>query len=70
MIIRNLALYQDKYYIRVNEENDTIFYFFDYDVRSAEINMQFQHFHTFYEMCLLLCPNAIHFIEGVRYELQ
>lgn len=70
MIIRNLALYQDKYYIRVNEENDTIFYFFDYDVRSAEINMQFQHFHTFYEMCLLLCPNAIHFIEGVPYELQ
>ncbi len=70
MILKNLALYQDKYYVRVNEENDTIFYFFDYDVRSADINMQFQHFHTFYELCVLLCPNAIHFIEGVPYEIQ
>lgn len=70
MLIQNLALYEDKYYIRVNEENDPLFYFFDYDVRSAEINMQFQHFHTFYELCVLLCPNAIHFVEGKPYELQ
>ncbi len=70
MLIQNLALYDDKYYIRVNEENDLLFYFFDYDVRSADINMQFQHFHTFYEMCILLCPNAVHFIEGKPHELQ
>lgn len=70
MLIQNLALYEDKYYIRVNEENDPLFYFFDYDVRSAEINMQFQHFHTFYELCILLCPHAIHFVEGKPYELQ
>lgn len=70
MLIDNLALYQDRYYIRVNKENDPIFYFFDYDVRSADINMRFQHFHTFYEICVLLCPNAIHFIEGVPYEMQ
>lgn len=70
MIIQNLALYQEKYYIHVNKENDTIFYFFDYDVRSADINMQFQHFHTFYELCILLCPNAVHFVEGIPYEVQ
>ena len=70
MLIQNLALYNDRYYIRVNEENDTIFYFFDYDVRSADINMQFQHFHTFYELCILLCPNAVHFVEGIPYEVQ
>ena len=70
MIIQNLALYQDKYYIHVNEEKDSIFYFFDYDVRSSDINMPFQHFHRFYEMCILLCPNAIHFIEGIPYEIQ
>ncbi len=70
MLIQNLAQYQDKYYIHVNEETDTIFYFFDYDVRSAEINMQFQHFHPFYELCILLCPNAVHFIEGRPYEVQ
>lgn len=70
MLIQNLALYQDKYYIHVNKESDTIFYFFDYDVRSADINMPFQHFHTFYELCILLCPNAVHFVEGIPYEVQ
>lgn len=70
MIIQNLALYQDKYYIHVNEENEAMFYFFDYDVRSADINMEFQHFHTFYELCILLSPNAVHFIEGIPYEIK
>ncbi len=70
MIIQNLALYQEKYYIRINEENDTFFYFFDYDTRSADYNMQFQHFHTFYELCIFLCPNAVHFVEGVPYDVQ
>ncbi len=70
MLIQNLALYEDKYYIRVNGESDTLFYFFDYDVRSADKNMQFQHFHTFYELCVLLCPDTTHFLEGKPYELQ
>ena len=70
MIIQNLALYQDKYYIKVNEENDTLFYFFDYDSRSADINMQFQHFHTFYEICIMLSSDAVHFIEGVPHRLE
>ena len=47
MLIDNLALYEDKYYIRVGNEGDPLFYFFDYDTRSADINMQFQHFHPF-----------------------
>lgn len=70
MLIQNLALYEPKYYIRVNEEGDSLFYFFDYDERSADINMQFQHFHTFYELCILLCPHATHFLEGKPYDLQ
>lgn len=70
MLIDNLALYEDRYYVRVNEENDSLFYFFDYDVRWAEINMQFQHFHTFYELCVVLCPSTTHFVEGKPYELQ
>ena len=45
MFLNNLLYYEDKYSIRVNEENDSIFYFFDYDSRSADINMEFQHFH-------------------------
>ena len=70
MAHHDLILYEDKYYIRVNEENDTIFYFFDYDVRNADINMVFQHFHTFYEMYIPLCPNVVHFIEGIPYEIR
>ena len=70
MALHDLVLYEDKYYIRVNRENDTIFYFFDYDVRSADINMKFQHFHTFYELYIPLCPNVVHFIEGVPYEVR
>ena len=32
--------------------------------------MQFQHFHTFYELCIPLCPHATHFLEGKPYRLQ
>lgn len=70
MLIDNLALYDNQYAIRVNTENDPLFYFFDYDVRSADINMKFQHFHTFYELFVVLCPHTTHILEGKPYELQ
>ena len=70
MALQDLVLYEDKYYIRVNKENDAVFYFFDYDVRNADINMLFQHFHTFYELYIPLCPNVVHFIEGIPYEIR
>ncbi|MBR2889262.1 MAG: helix-turn-helix transcriptional regulator [Oscillospiraceae bacterium] len=70
MLLQNLALYEDEYYIRVNCEGDSLFYFFDYDKRHADNNMQFQHFHTFYELCVVLCPHATHFLEGNPYRLQ
>ena len=70
MLIQNLALYEDRRSIYVNHESDPLFYYFDYDVRTADINMQFQHFHSFYELCILLSPRATHFLEGKPYELQ
>ena len=70
MLIHNLALYEDRTFIRVNAENDPLFYFFDYDVRSAQINMQFQHFHPFYELCVLLGPKTTHFLEGKPHNLE
>ena len=70
MLLQNLVLYEDGYALRVNGENDPLFYFFDYDTRSAEINMQFQHFHTFYEMWIPLSPQGTHFLEGKPYELR
>jgi AraC-like DNA-binding protein len=70
MLVQNLVHYEDKYYIHVNKENDPLFYYFDYDVRTADINMDFQHFHTFYELWIPLCPQASHLLEGKPYELQ
>ena len=70
MLIQNLVLYEDRLTININGENDPLFYRFDYDVRSANLNMQFQHFHPFYEICIMLCPNAVHFVGGTPYQLQ
>lgn len=70
MLIENMILYKDKYYIKVNEDTDTLFYFFDYDVRSSDINMQFQHFHTFYEICIMLCHDSVFFLEGTPHRMQ
>ena len=70
MLIQNLLLYQDRYFIRVNGENDVLFYFFDYDVRTEDKNMQFQHFHTFYELCVMMGPNTRHILEGKPYDMD
>ncbi len=63
-------LYEQAYAIRVNRENDSLFYFFDYDERSYAINMEFQHFHSFYEIFLLLEDDAAHIVEGNYYPLK
>lgn len=66
-------LYEQGFSIIINDvavpiENST-FYYFDYDCRSHSVNMEFPHFHIFYEMMILLSPKAYHFIEGKRYDL-
>jgi len=49
-------------------ENST-FYYFDYDQRDHSINMEFPHFHSFFEIMILLSPKAYHIVEGKRYDL-
>ena len=44
-------------------------YNFDFDCRSHSVNMEFPHFHTFYEIMILLSPKAYHFVEGKRYDI-
>lgn len=66
-------LYEEGFSIIINEistpiENST-FYYFDYDKRSHSVNMDFPHFHSFYELMILLSPKAYHFVEGKRYDL-
>ncbi|OWA35410.1 AraC family transcriptional regulator [Saccharibacillus sp. O16] len=62
--------YEKGYTIQVNQQGDPLFYHLDYDERSYDRNMEFQHFHDFYEICILLDHTAAHIIEGSLYEMQ
>ncbi|QOS82144.1 helix-turn-helix domain-containing protein [Paenibacillus sp. JNUCC31] len=62
--------YKQGYAIQVNQPGDPLFYYVDYDERSHDVNMEFQHFHDFYEMHILLDRTAAHIIEGSLYEIQ
>lgn len=70
MIIDNSIIYQTGYKIEINRPDKAFFYFFDYDERSYTINMEFQHFHQFYEMCIFLDEKAGHIIDGAWHDLH
>ena len=46
------------------------YYYIDYDARTKSVNMEFQHFHMYYELMMLLSPKCFHFIEGQRYLMR
>ncbi len=66
-------LYERGFSIIINDMviplENSICYYFDYDKRSQSVNMEFPHFHIFYEMMILLSPKAYHFVEGKRYDM-
>ncbi|MCR5290659.1 MAG: AraC family transcriptional regulator [Treponema sp.] len=70
MIDSPSLLYEQAYAIHINKPSDDLFYYFDYDERHYSINMEFQHFHTFYEIFMLLDTEASHIIDGTYYPLQ
>ena len=70
MLINDSIYYEDNHYIIINNIPNNIFYYIDYDKRDASINMEFQHLHPYYEMLILLAPNATHLIEGVPYNIH
>lgn len=61
-------LFDEHKVIKVNRVDDPVFYVFDYQKRS--LNMQFQHFHNYYEVYFLLDDTAMHIIEGEYFVLQ
>ncbi len=63
-------LFKEDFSIRVNNDRSPLFYVFDYGVRSDSVNMEFQHFHDFYELFLLADDHASHIIEGEYFSLQ
>ena len=70
MMIDNSLIYEEKYLIEINRQGAPFFYFFDWDERSYTINMEFQHFHQFYEMCIFLDEHAGHLINGAWHDLR
>ena len=68
--IINGLLYNKQHNIIINDMSDSIYYYFDYDDRSYQVNMDFQHFHSFHEIHLLLSPAANHLIEGIPYAIE
>lgn len=63
-------LYEQGYSVNINTPTDSLFYYLDYDERSHNINMEFQHFHDFYEIHILLDSRATHIIEGNVHALK
>ena len=57
----------DGLHIMLNRDTDPLFLFFDYDERSKSENMEFQHFHTYYEMMIPVDESSGHMIEGQYY---
>lgn len=70
IVIKEILSYHKPYIIEVNQPEDKLYYKFDYDTRDFSVNMDFQHFHDFYEIFIFLDENAEHIIEGEIYEIQ
>ncbi|MDR2258472.1 MAG: AraC family transcriptional regulator [Treponema sp.] len=65
-----MLLYKKGYSITINNSSAPLYYYFDYDSRSYNINMDFQHFHQFYEILILLDEKIGHIIEGDYYPVH
>lgn len=63
-------LYKKKHCLTINDIPHSLYYYFDYDERSFDINMPFQHFHSFFEIMILISPHACHLIEGIPYSIR
>ena len=66
----NGIIYEKDHHIIINEMSDSIYYYFDYEQRSYQVNMDFQHFHSFHEIHILLSPDASHLVEGIPYAIH
>ena len=70
MLIDNIVQYTPGQEIRIGDPGKNLYYSFDYDERSYSINMEFQHFHPFYEICVFLDREAGHIIDGIWYDMR
>jgi AraC-like DNA-binding protein len=70
VLIDNLIQYDHQHLFRINDSSELFFYFLDHDERSYNINMDFQHCHSFYELCIFLDQSAVHIIQGELFDIE
>lgn len=68
--MKTSILYEEGYEYNSDSSFNNLNFHFDYGRRYHEINMQFQHFHSSYEIYVLLQGKTQHIIEGRPYELN
>lgn len=68
--MKHNILYDEGYEYDLKDSTNLTHLHFDYGTRYNQINMQFQHFHTYYEIYILLTGESQHVIEGKVYDLQ
>jgi AraC-like DNA-binding protein len=70
MASNDLMSYEQGLVEAIGNDSDPLFYLFDYDIRSYDINMEFQHFHRFYEIHILIDKEAEHVVDGALFPLR
>ncbi|GAU76672.1 AraC family transcriptional regulator [Fusibacter sp. 3D3] len=70
MLIDNVVLYDRAHSFELNNPMHPLYYAFDYDERSYQINMEFQHYHRHYEICVFLDDSAGHIIDGDWFDIK
>lgn len=70
MILDNALHFEPKHFVIINNIEQKLLYFFDYDERSATVNMEFQHFHQYHEIMVFLGQDGEHLFEGNPYHMH
>lgn len=65
----SLLFFEQGLRIQSGDWDSDCFYRFDYDLRTPDVKMDFQHYHKHYEIFLLVDENAGYVVEGDRYAI-
>ena len=68
--MKQTVLYDEGYEYSIGAEGQPFNIQFDYGTRFNRINMQFAHFHPYYEIYFLLNGSSQHFVEGQAFSLE
>ncbi len=70
MLLSDHFYYDKKHLTKIDQRHNGFYYVFDYDQRESSLNMEFQHFHPFYEIIIMLDNDVKVQIEGQNYQTK